>query len=416
MVRSAVLICVIGQTDAAKATAGVGLQAFDWNDISDRAAHFGKLSGRASEFSGAGFSHVWTPPPSQSVDSQGYLPGKWYNIEGGDSLKKFTSALSASGVKPVCDIVINHRTAAATDSCNGEYISFASPDWGPWGVVSNDAKCDSGNYCDGSCSCGGADTGDNFCPAPDVDHTNSQVQSDIVAWLKWLKSTYNFAGWRFDFAVGFSPSYIKQYVSGAGGDFAVGEYFDTNADKVSSWASGSGQHAFDFPQRFALKSAIASGDFSQLRWGQNPLGFAGMDAASACTFLDNHDTARPSGQGGGDGGFGNDYDIMLGYAYILTHPAFPWVFLPHLDGSNGADIKKLVGIRNSAKVSPADLPYIATAANGVYAAYIGTQTEGSGKLAMKVGPDSWSPSGSGWGVAASGNNWAVWTKSAETLV
>jgi len=376
------------------ATAGVGLQAFSWNDLSNRASWFSQLSGRASEFASDGFSHVWTPPPSQSVDSQGYMPGEWYTIEGASSLKSFTSTLSSKGVKPVCDIVINHRTAPAKDSCNGEYIAFKSPDWGSWGVVSNDNKCDSGTFCYGSCKCGSSDTGQNFCAAPDVDHTNSQVQSDIVAWLKWLKSEYSFAGWRFDFAVGFSPQFIKQYVNGAGGDFAVGEYWDTDANKVNSWISGSEQHAFDFPQRFALKSAIASNDFSQLKWGTHPLGLAGINREGACTFLDNHDTSRPSGQGGGDGGFGNDYQIMLGYAYILTHPAFPWVFLPHLDGGNGANIKKLVQIRNSAGISPSDLPYIDSASNGVYSAYIGTSSKCDGKLAMKVGPDSWSPCGS----------------------
>merc|ERR1712232_563550 len=110
---------------------------------------------------------------------------------------------------------------------------------------------------------------------------------------------------------------------------------------------------------------------------------------SACTFLDNHDTARGGGQGGGDGGFGNDYAVMLGYAYILTHPAFPWVFLPHFDGNNAADIKKLISIRNKANISPEDAPYIDTAAKGVYAAFVGTKSKCSGKLAMKVGPDAW---------------------------
>merc|ERR1712232_906238 len=119
---------------------------------------------------------------------------------------------------------------------------------------------------------------------------------------------------------------------------------------------------------------------------------------SACTFLDNHDTARGGGQGGGDGGFGNDYAVMLGYAYILTHPAFPWVFLPHLDGNNGADIKKLIKIRNTVQVSPSDVPYIDSASHGVYSAYIGTSAKCKGKLAVKVGPDDWSPCGSGWRV------------------
>merc|ERR1712146_830031 len=112
------------------------------------------------------------------------MPGEWYSIEGASSLKSFTSKLSSKGVKPVCDIVINHRTAPKKDSCNNDYISFSNPDWGPWGVVSNDNKCSGGgSFCSGSCGCGSSDTGQNFCAAPDVNHTNSQVQKDVVSWL-----------------------------------------------------------------------------------------------------------------------------------------------------------------------------------------------------------------------------------------
>eukprot|EP00747_Dinoflagellata_sp_TGD_P222625 gnl/TRDRNA2_/TRDRNA2_94330_c1_seq1.p1 gnl/TRDRNA2_/TRDRNA2_94330_c1~~gnl/TRDRNA2_/TRDRNA2_94330_c1_seq1.p1 ORF type:complete len:320 (+),score=53.25 gnl/TRDRNA2_/TRDRNA2_94330_c1_seq1:1-960(+) len=319
-------------------------------------------------------------------------------------------------MKPICDIVINHRTAPAKDACDGEYIQFTKPDWGPWAVVTDDGKCGGGTFCHGSCGCGSGDTGQNFCAAPDVDHTNSQVQSDVIAWLKWLKSEFHFAGWRFDFAVGFSPSYIRHYVGATGDDFAVGEYWDENVNNVEAWASNSGQHAFDFPQRFALKRAVADSDFSQFKWNVNPPGLAGLMNGSACTFIDNHDTARPSGQGGGDGGFGNDYEVMLGYAYILTHPAFPFVFLPHLDGNNGASIKKLIAIRNGVGVSPSDMLYIASSSRGVYAAFIGATEVCQGKLAVKIGPDDWSPCGSGWMLRASGNNWAAWTKSDDFMI
>merc|ERR1712117_322980 len=105
----------------------------------------------------------------------------------------------------------------------------------------------------------------------------------------------------------------------------------------------------------------------------------------------------------GDGGFGNDYEVMLGHAYILTH----------LDGTNGGDIKKLIKIRNVARISPADSLYISAASPGLYAAFIGAGSECAGKLAMKVGPDAWSPCGSGWSLAASGRNWAVWTAAGD---
>jgi len=387
---------------------GVGLQAFSWDDLSDRASHFASLAGRAEELADAGFTHVWTPPPSKSADVYGYIPEQWYTIEGASFLRSFTRALSDRGVTPVCDIVINHRGGTAKDSCDGDYIAFTKPDWGPWGVVANDTKCDGGAFCEGSCGCGSADTGENFCGSPDVDHTNPQVQSDVVAWLKWLKSEYRFAGWRFDFVRGYAPSYVKQYVDAAGENWAVGEYYDPEAGNIGGWASTTGLHAFDFPQRNALRDAIRAGDFSQLKWDHSPPGLAGAMGTSAVTLLDNHDTARPTGEAIGDGGFGNDYEVMLGHAYILTHPAFPFVFLQHLDSTNGADIKKLMKIRNAARISPADSLYISAASPGVYAAFIGAGRECAGKLAMKVGPDAWSPCGSGWSLAGSGRDWAVW--------
>lgn len=36
---------------------------------------------RAGDIAALGVSHVWLPPPSQSVSPEGYLPGKLWNLD-----------------------------------------------------------------------------------------------------------------------------------------------------------------------------------------------------------------------------------------------------------------------------------------------------------------------------------------------
>lgn len=57
----------------------------------------------------AGFTHVWLPPPSQSVAPQGYLPGRLYDLNtpygSKDELIDLLATLRKAGVKSMADIV-----------------------------------------------------------------------------------------------------------------------------------------------------------------------------------------------------------------------------------------------------------------------------------------------------------------------
>ena len=87
---------------------------------------------------------------------------------------------------PVADVVVNHRTAPAKDTCTNQYTSFASPTMGDGAVVKGDYMCGSGAvYCSG-CGCNSDDTGDNFCGCPDLDHTSSTVQGLVKDYLSFL--------------------------------------------------------------------------------------------------------------------------------------------------------------------------------------------------------------------------------------
>ena len=117
----------------------------------------------------AGCTHLWLPPPSQSVSQEGYLPGQLYNLcsaYGSEAeLVALNAALRAAGIAPVADIVINHRCADVME--DGVWNKFSDDvdhhgrklDWGKWAITGDDPEFG------GS---GNPDTGDDYGPAPDL--------------------------------------------------------------------------------------------------------------------------------------------------------------------------------------------------------------------------------------------------------
>jgi len=370
------------------------LQGFDWTSISNRATHWTRINNEVARIRAAGFTAVWLPPCSQSVDAEGYLIQRWYTLVGENELRKLITNLNSNGIVPIADVVLNHRTAPNT-GCSSQYIEFEDPQMGAWAVVSNDVKCEGGLFCNSGCGCGAADTGANICYAPDLDHTNAQVQSLSKAFVSWLRTNLGFRGTRWDVATGFAPRYFGDYIVASGAEFSIGEYWDGNAQNVINWIDGTGgrSSAFDFPARYALQSAIKANSFG----GLNPLpGVLRYWAEKSVTFLDNHDTVHSNDP------FGNAVQIVQGYAYILTHPGNPCVFwndyLTHYTAiSTMIALRKEIGIVANTQVS------ISAATGGLYAAYVN-----SGKLAVKIGTNSWTPSGN-YRLRFSGTNWAIWT-------
>lgn len=61
----------------------------------------------------AGVSHLWLPPPSQSVSPEGYMPGQLYKLDSSygseQQLAELLAKLRDAGIDPLADIVINHR-------------------------------------------------------------------------------------------------------------------------------------------------------------------------------------------------------------------------------------------------------------------------------------------------------------------
>ncbi|KAK3276583.1 alpha-amylase [Cymbomonas tetramitiformis] len=386
------------------------LQGFHW----DSCKHdwYSIVSRSLDSVQDAGFTGVWLPPPSDSLAPQGYLPRDLYNLNtkygSQEQLKDLLSQMHDSNLHVIADIVINHR-CATTQGANGDWNRWdgVRMDWGEWAVSS------------GSFSGQGQPaTGDDFHAAPNIDHTNERVQNDICEWLQWLRNDIGFDSLRFDFSKGYGGKFAKRYIEAAQPEFSVGEYWDTcrynhsgldyNQDEhrqqTVNWIDQSGGQsaAFDFTTKGILQEAAGNSEWWRLKDPQGkPPGVIGVWPSHAVTFVDNHDT----GSSQAHWPFPGEH-VMLGYAYILTHPGTPCVAWDHFfdwgeDIQN--QIKTLVQLRKSSRISSRSKVHIEDATADQYAAII------DDRVAMKVGRGSWKPSGN-WEVAACGKDYCVWTK------
>ncbi|MBI5622663.1 MAG: alpha-amylase [Elusimicrobia bacterium] len=387
-----------------RGSGAVMLQGFHWESHMTR-PWWGVLASKAQEIASAGFDLVWFPPSSAAMSDEGYLPNRLFVQDSAygttAELKAAVAALHRRGVKAVADVVINHRVGTR------DWADFTDPAWGPDAVCSDDEWAGAR---------GAPDTGKGYHAARDIDHSKAYVQESVKAWLSWLRSEIGYDGWRFDYVRGVAPRYFQMYAEAASPAFAVGEIWDdldlNDADRhrraLADWLdSVSGRiSVFDFTTKGVLQHAVGAREYWRLRdSGGGPPGLIGWRPAKAVTFVDNHDTGASTGGGGGQNHWPFPGDkVMQGYAYILTHPGVPCVYWPHyFDWGLRDQLRALIALRKAAGVGAESAVSVAAADRGRYAAFI------DGKVAVKIGPDDWSP-GEGWRLAAHGKDYAVWTR------
>ncbi|KAA6426570.1 MAG: glycoside hydrolase family 13 [Trebouxia sp. A1-2] len=257
-------------------------QGFGW-DSCKVGDWWNVVKSKIQDMKDAGFTHIWLPPPSQSVADQGYLPGQLYNLDSKygnkEQLQELCKELKAAGIVPLADIVINHRCADEKGE-DGVYNTFRDDvthkgekvDWGKWAITCDDP--DFGGE-------GSPDTGDDYGPAPDLDHTNDTLRSSIVDWMKWLQHDIGFEGWRFDFVKGYGAEFMQQYCGETVGNnaFNVGEYwadlkwgddgleYDQNEPRQTlvDWLEKAGGcFLFDFPTKGILAEAVRHSQYWRL--------------------------------------------------------------------------------------------------------------------------------------------------------
>ncbi|KAM7514017.1 hypothetical protein LguiA_003600 [Lonicera macranthoides] len=353
----------------------------------------------ASTFNNIPGGLTWGVDDRVQQTDPGYLPQNLYSLNSSygseHQLKALLHKMKQHKVRPMADIVINHRIGT-TQGHGGKYNRYDGIplSWDERAVTS----------CTGGL--GNRSTGENFNGVPNVDHTQDFVRKDIIEWLRWLRYNVGFQDFRFDFARGYSAKYVKEYIEGAKPIFCVGEYWDScnyngnglnyNQDshrqRIVNWIDGTCQlsTAFDFTTKGILQQAV-KGELWRLRDPQGkPPGVMGWWPSRAVTFLDNHDTGSTQG-----------------YAYILTHPGIPSVFYDHFydwGDSIHNQIVKLMDIRKRQDIGSRSSIKIIEAQPNLYAAVIGD------KVCMKIGDGSWCPPGREWTVATSGHRYAVWHK------
>ena len=392
-----------GSGNASSGDGAVMLQGFHWTSW-QAAPWWDVIAGKAGDIASSGINLVWLPPSSDAASNEGYIPRRWYVQDSKygtkAQLQKAIGALHGGGVKVLADIVINHRVGS------GGWANFTEPAWGPEAVCSDDewpgAK-------------GHPDTGKSVPYARDLDHTQPFVQKDTKDWMNWLKTEIGYDGWRYDFVRGYGTQYLAMYNDATSPAFAVAEIWDdfeinnvnAHRQRLADYIDSVGGRiaAFDFTTKAVLQQAVSAGEYWRLKDAQGkPAGLIGWWPAKAVTFIDNHDTgASTGGTSQNMWPFPGDR-VMEGYAYILTHPGVPCVYWPHFyDWGLHDQIKALIGARKSAGITSTSAVAVQAADNSRYAAIV------DGKLAVKIGPGDWDP-GAGWDLAASGKNYAVWTK------
>lgn len=401
------------------------MQGFTWLSA-DNSNWYGSVAGKAAELNAAGINMLWLPPPSAAESKEGYLPQQLNDLNsryGSEAqLSSAIQALHASNIKVIADIVINHRNGS------GNWHSFKNPEWGTDAIVSDD-ECWS--LSQSSCPKSGAargnnDSGGGYDAGRDIDHSKDYVRESIKTWLNQRLKGIGFDGWRYDYVKGYHGKYNGEYNQATEPYFSVGEYWTTlnpgnpwdHRAELENWVRQTGNQSmvFDFTTKGMLNDVIGwyksgGGGGGHKNYGLlkqqdgKPVGLIGSMPRYAVTFVDNHDTGPSRDCNGGQVHWAiSCSQIGEAYAYILTHPGLPSIYWGHYyDLNRKAEIDKLLKVRRDAGLHSESSVNIVKAEQDLYAAIV------DDKVAMKMGGKDWNP-GTGWILATSGNNYAVWTK------
>lgn len=387
-------------------------QGFNWESHKS-GKWYVELGAKAKELASLGFTIVWSPPPTDSVSPEGYMPRDLYNLNSRygtiEELKQLVNIFHEAGVKVLGDAVLNHRCAQFQNQ-NGVWNIFGGRiNWDDRAVVADDPHFQGR---------GNKSSGDNFHAAPNIDHSQDFVRNDLKEWLCWMRKEVGYDGWRLDFVRGFWGGYVKDYLEASEPYFAVGEYWDSlsytygemdyNQDahrqRIVDWinATSGTAGAFDVTTKGILHMALERSEYWRLSDEKGkPPGVLGWWPSRAVTFIENHDTG--STQGHWRFPYGME---MQGYVYILTHPGTPAVFYDHVFSHLQQDIAKLISVRRRLKIHCRSKIKILKAEQNLYAAEIDE------KVTMKIGSGHFEPTGPiNWIVAVEGQDYKIWEAS-----
>ena len=361
---------------------GVMLQGFYWDSY--RASKWCNLEAQADELAPY-FSLVWIPQSANcgSGRSMGYDDLYWfsnYNSSFGNEaeLRSMIKTFKSKGIGTIADVVINHRNTQTSwtdfpvETYRGLTYKMNSTD-----ICSDDDKGGTLTWANKQTPkvslSSNKDTGDGWDGMRDLDPNSSNVQNVVKAYLDMLLNDFGYAGFRYDMVKGYAGKFTGIYNTAAKPGFSVGEYWDGDVSKVTTWINATKVNgtptsaAFDFPIRYAVRDLIAN------NWGSKAKDGIISNTTYrqyAVTFVENHDTEYRSSDNQQDP---IRKDTLAANAYILASCGTPCVFYKHWQ-AYPTDIKKMINARHIAGIT--------NTSNTTFNVYVGSQcnvlkTEGS---------------------------------------
>ncbi len=399
---------------------GVMLQAFYWDSFD--ATKWTTLEKQADELSKY-FSLVWIPQSGNcGGQSMGYDDQYWfsnYNSSFGDKeqLLSMIKTFKNKGIGTIGDIVINHRKSNngwfgfPTETYNGVTYTMNSKD-----VCSDDdngkAQTEANKL---GVSLGAKDTGEGWDGMRDLDHTSTNVQNTVKAYLKMLIDDFGYTGFRYDMVKGYSATYTGMYNNYAKPSFSVGECWD-GTGTIRNWIDGTKINgtptsaAFDFQFRYTVRNAINTGNWGRLG-NQNDNNWPLVSKENkddsyfqyAVTFVENHDTEKRKDKE-------QDpirKDTLAANAYLLAMPGTPCVFLTHWMAYK-QEIKAMIDARKAAGITNTSSYTNMRSSYGLYANLI--KVNDKNRLIVTVGSDlsGYTPSTSEWTKVLEGYHYAYY--------
>lgn len=338
---------------------GVMLQGFYWDSY--RASKWCNLEAQADDLAPY-FSLVWIPQSANcsSGRSMGYDDLYWfsnYNSSFGNEaeLRSMINTFKSKGIGTIADVVINHRNTLTSwtdfpvETYKGVTYKMNSTD-----ICSDDDKGGTLSWANKQTPkitlSSKKDTGDDWDGMRDLDHNSSNVQNVVKAYLDMLLNDFGYAGFRYDMVKGYAGKFTGIYNTAAKPGFSVGEYWDGDVSKVTTWINATKVNgtptsaAFDFPIRYAVRDLIAN------NWGSMAKSGLISDAnyrQYAVSFVENHDTEYRSSDKQQDP---IRKDTLAANAYILASCGTPCVFYKHWQ-AYPTDIKMMINARHIAGIT-----------------------------------------------------------------
>ncbi len=339
-----------------RSQAQVMLQGFYWDVPSPAAGSaaapwwWDHLASQAQALRSAGITAVWLPPVLKAASggySVGYDPFDDYDMGSKyqksptgttrygsrEQVERCVAILRANNMNCYLDLVENHRNGEArNDPFHFDYMDAAGdPFGGRFEKFPTDFHPNVPD--DPDVPDNGPQSGRDLAH---IKGKNRHVYDGLIDAVDWQTRALDVQGYRLDFVKGISTEWLVPFLNAKsmGGKFAVGEFWDTDRDKVERWIHDPRDHmgiegraaAFDFPLQHILRAMCGRAPFDMRTLDH--AGLAGIDPTRAVTFVENHDTDRSDG---------NKIvtNKMLAYLYILTSEGYPCIFYRDYSTDNG---------------------------------------------------------------------------------